>query len=261
MNAKKDLSFTIEMIEGGETVKLVYQINDIFVVFVFLRVYFMMKYFLSLSIYKTSRSARICRIFGEKIRDMFAIRSFFQEYPIKFLISLYLFWIFYFSYILRIFERIFIVPPIAVQQGIYYPNFDKFSNCYWCIFITMMTVGFGDYYPITILGKVVIYFAAVIGVILNSIVTVAFFKSLELTTNENKVYILLERLRIGQKIETINKEIVSLIMHKFVLQCRMKKSNDLFEKTKLNKIVEEINIKTMSLLKNVIQLRKYNKMI
>ncbi len=249
------------MIETGETVNLIYRVNDILVIFVFLRVYFILKYFLSLSIYKTSRAARICRMFGEKIRDIFAIRSFFQDSPIKFLLSLYIYWIFYFSYSLRITERIFIVPPIAKHLKIYYPNFNDISNCLWCIFITMMTVGFGDYYPITFLGKVIIYLAAFIGVILNSLVTVAFFKSLEFTANENKVFILLERLRIGHKIENLNKQIVQLIMYKFVIQCKIKKSTDLFEKSKLNKILEELNIKVKSHLKLVIQIRKYNYII
>jgi hypothetical protein len=124
-----------------------------------------------------------------------------------------------------------------------------------------MTVGFGDYYPITFLGKVIIYLAAFIGVILNSLVTVAFFKSLEFTANENKVFILLERLRIGHKIENLNKQIVQLIMYKFVIQCKIKKSTDLFEKSKLNKILEELNIKVKSHLKLVIQIRKYNYII
>jgi len=245
------------MIESGETVNLVYRVNDILVVFIFLRAYFIMKHILSLSIYKTSRASRICRMFGEKIRDIFAIRSFFQDNPVTFLLSLYIFWILYFSYSLRITERIFIVPPIAKQLKIFYPNFNGISNCLWCIFITMMTVGFGDYYPITILGKVIIYLAAFIGVILNSLVTVAFFKSLEFSTNENKVYILLERLRIGHKIEEMNKEIVKLIMYKFVIQCKIKNSTDLFEKSKLNKIIEELNLKVKNLLKLVVQTRKY----
>ena len=58
-------------------------------------------------------------------------------------------------------------------------NFGYYLNSIWCIVITMMTgkniycilfskVGYGDVYPITILGRIVIFFVCILGVFLIS---------------------------------------------------------------------------------------------
>jgi voltage-gated potassium channel len=44
------------------------------------------------------------------------------------------------------------------------PDFNSLANCIWWTVVTLMTVGYGDMYPVTPLGKVFAEFLMVIGV-------------------------------------------------------------------------------------------------
>ncbi len=49
------------------------------------------------------------------------------------------------------------------------PDFADFANVIWCIIITMGTVGYGDYYPTSYLGRTIAFIAAISGIILASL--------------------------------------------------------------------------------------------
>ncbi len=44
------------------------------------------------------------------------------------------------------------------------PFFATYGNCLWWTFVTMTTVGYGDVYPVTLLGKFIGAFIAVLGI-------------------------------------------------------------------------------------------------
>lgn len=47
-------------------------------------------------------------------------------------------------------------------------GFESFGNCYWTSFITMATIGYGDYIPTTFLAQLLAVMLAVLGMVLNS---------------------------------------------------------------------------------------------
>jgi voltage-gated potassium channel len=50
---------------------------------------------------------------------------------------------------------------------------EQYANCFWCVFITMATVGYGDYFPVTTAGRLVGVLAAVSGIIVSSLLIVS----------------------------------------------------------------------------------------
>ncbi len=62
-------------------------------------------------------------------------------------------------------------------------GFENYINCYWCIFITMATVGYGDYYPKTLPGRMIGLIAAASGIILTSLLIVSLSAYLTMQTN------------------------------------------------------------------------------
>ncbi len=73
-------------------------------------------------------------------------------------------------------------------------GFESYENCLWSTFITMSTVGYGDYYPKTILGRTVMIIAAIFGVFLSSLLIVSLSLYLEMIPSENKSHLILARL-------------------------------------------------------------------
>ena len=200
--------------------------------------------------FKTSRSARICKMFGEWASDTFAIRCFFDAHPFIMIFMLYSFCLTFFSFTIRIFERVYTLNDSSL------PNFDRLDNCVWCVFITMMTVGYGDYYPSTTLGRIVMFICSLSGIIFNSLVTVAFFKSLEFSSNENKAYLILQRLKVREEINSLNKEIIRICCHNFVLRFKNKKTKDIAEIQKNNQMIIKLKRELSYYVKRTTQIKR-----
>ena len=66
------------------------------------------------------------------------------------------------SYWMRIFEL-----PYGVTVGVI--TWNSYFDAFWCVIITMMTVGYGDIYPNTVFGRIVAIIAAIWGTFLISL--------------------------------------------------------------------------------------------
>ena len=91
------------------------------------------------------------------------------------------------SFMLRIVEG----PAFSVSKTMRDANidFNIFQNCIWCVLVTMTTVGYGDYYPTTNLGCLIIIVTAIIGNIIISLIIVSMQNIFMFTENEKKVSI------------------------------------------------------------------------
>ena len=65
----------------------------------------------------------------------------------------------------------------------------------------MATIGYGDYYPKTLLGRAVVFIASLMGVILSSLLIVALSNYLTMQGNEAKSHITLTRLKEQAKLK------------------------------------------------------------
>ncbi len=64
----------------------------------------------------------------------------------------------------------------------------------WNVLVTMTTIGYGDYYPISHCGRVVAIITAFWGVLDTSLFVLACLNICEFTSQEEKAFKLLERL-------------------------------------------------------------------
>jgi voltage-gated potassium channel Kch len=80
-------------------------------------------------------------------------------------------------------------PAFSVSKSMRDANidFNIFQNCIWCVLVTMTTVGYGDYYPSTNLGRLIIIITAIIGNIIISLIIVSMQNIFMFTENEKKV--------------------------------------------------------------------------
>lgn len=103
-----------------------------------------------------------------------------KENPFLFIFTLYLFSIPFFGWMLRIAER----PLIHVDKS---NNGYDYANAMWNVIITMTTVGYGDLYPKTFLGRMVTFFICIWGTCIMSLMVVAITNVFNLDSSETKV--------------------------------------------------------------------------
>lgn len=81
-----------------------------------------------------------------------------KEHPLYFVMAGYAGCTFLFGYIIRICE--YDMNDIA-GTGM---NFKPMVNSFWCAFISMTSVGYGDFYPHTLIGRIWMMVIAFVGV-------------------------------------------------------------------------------------------------
>lgn len=90
------------------------------------------------------------------------------------------------GYCLRIFER-----PLSIPSG---QDFNMMSNTIWNVLVTMTTVGYGDYYPKTNMGRIIGLIIAFWGVFIVSLFVVSLSNMFEFDSGEMKAFHLNDRL-------------------------------------------------------------------
>lgn len=136
-----------------------------------IRLYLVIRFILSFSRYRNSRMQRLCHINGTNANFMFALKCWKNDRPYTFITASLVVPLIICGYCMRMFER----PLIPVSSF----NFNDLGNCIWCIIITMATVGYGDYFPISNFGRIIGILACLWGVFIVSIMVVTLNNLLE----------------------------------------------------------------------------------
>lgn len=75
-------------------------------------------------------------------------------------------------------------------------DFDDIINCIWLIIITMTTVGYGDYFPRTLLGRGLITITAIWGNFLLSMLVITLMNTVAMEKPEEKSQLVINRLQV-----------------------------------------------------------------
>lgn len=139
------------------------------------------------------------------------IKSLFKQRPYLMLITYFTFTTTFLAYAVRMFERPFYDDPIvsSISEDDYdYQDYSLFNNAWWLIVVTMTTVGYGDYFPRTHLGRIVIILACFCGVFIVSLTVVTLTSASEFSRGEKLTYKILHRLRQRKTIERLAKYVI-----------------------------------------------------
>ena len=166
--------------DQGKQVKntIVYYLSDILFSIMFVRLYLLFRTWASYSSYTDAFSKGICRKYGFTSSVRFAIKCNFMLYP-----ELSFFVIFTTSVLLLAYEtRIYELPYIREQDEAIGAT-GSFSSTIYLVCMTIFTVGYGDVYPHTAVGKILAIVSALWGTFLISISVIAMSHIFELSTN------------------------------------------------------------------------------
>lgn len=187
------------------------------------RVYLLLKYYSFYSSWADDRAEKICNECNTLGGISFAIKAELKERPYTMVGILMILSILIFGFALRNVE-------LGFMQ---YKDISKFQdwsyawNGFWCIMITILTVGYGDFYPQTVLGRVIAVVACLWGTFLISLMVVSLTVSVEFTSQEQKAY---EELKKGEMHADLKKKALKFIKYAAKLRKFPNKREDITDK-------------------------------
>ena len=162
----------------------IFFVNDVLLcIGIFARIYLLTRTIMSVSWYTDPRAQRVCSIYGCDATNNFAIKCMMKVYSHRVLAISLVISVLIFAFNLRLFER-----PLSESTG---QDFNSMINSIWNILITMTTVGYGDLFPKSNVGRLVGILCAFWGVIYVSLFVVALTNMLEFDSPEKKAFMLL----------------------------------------------------------------------
>mmetsp|Transcript_12912 Transcript_12912/g.13012 ORF Transcript_12912/g.13012 Transcript_12912/m.13012 type:complete len:244 (-) Transcript_12912:17-748(-) len=128
--------------------------------------------------YQNPIAMRYCEKYDVPLNPHFSLKCYVNQHPMAMLfIFLLIPGTLIFASAMRVFERP-MRNPIT--------DFDYPGNAVWNVVVTIFTIGYGDFFPITNLGRITIALSAFLGSIILSFLFVTLTKVFTLTTNEEK---------------------------------------------------------------------------
>jgi len=197
------INFTFNMTVLGQVIT--YSALDIISIIMTLRAYLIFRLFALYSRWTKGPAAYACQINECNANTMFALKAGFKERPYIYLISTMFLGTIILGLCVRSVERPFYLTFPPEKNKIYseprYQDFNSVWNVFWLVFVTMATVGFGDYYPVTTFGRVIIAIAALAGIFNTSMVVYVLALSSSLDDSENKAFEVIRKLKEKAKVK------------------------------------------------------------
>ncbi|CAG9314567.1 unnamed protein product [Blepharisma stoltei] len=195
---------------------------DMLVLIVMLgRVYLIWRIAANYSSWNDEKAEEICNSCLCEGGVNFAIKAELKERPYTVVSIVLLLSILTFGVALRTAERPFMKVSLK--------NWDYMWNGMWCIVITMTTVGYGDFFPSTHLGRLIDVIACFWGTFLVSLMVVSLTISSEFTPQERKAY---DKIKRDESEEDIKVKAINAIKCAIKLRIFLKKNPYASEKQK-----------------------------
>ena len=124
---------------------------------------------LTLSGFESMRTVVVSTRSGVKLDEEVAVRAIFKRHAIPATLSAYVFIVAVLSYCMHTAERIVCDSAEFVENGFCADSAMDLSywlNCVWLIFVTSLTIGYGDLTPVTHLGRGVAVTGGLVGICL-----------------------------------------------------------------------------------------------
>lgn len=170
-----------------------YQANDYLLFCMFLRFYLPIRFILMITTFMNPRSQRICNMNGCEANYMFAIKALMKKIPYTVITISMSTSVVILGFCLRMFER-----GLSEASG---QDFNNVLNSFWNVFVTMTTVGYGELYPKTGMGRFVGIIICMWGVFIVSFFVVTVNNMLNFTSNEDKAYQILMKLSFKEELK------------------------------------------------------------
>ena len=199
---------------------LIYPLSSLFNAILSFRILFILKLFNIYSLYRKPTQEKILMKHGIMPNFLFDLKAYHKKYPLYSLFILFIATIYIFGLLLRYFEIYYWEGATQYRQLWNYR-----WNSFWCVFISMTTVAFGDLFPKTYIGRIIIIFATIIGIYFIFMTMTLISQKSILSDTELKAYKLINRLIYRNLLKDVNANIIYHSLKMIQLRKKFKKKN------------------------------------
>ena len=158
---------------------------DLFIsAFILTRIYLLFKFYANYSKWGGVFASMVCSECNAKGGFHFTYKAGIKERSFTFVIIIMGFTILIFGYALRNSEISFVryVPEK------YFQDWTRIINGFWFMTTNILLLGYGDYYPTTLLGRIIAFCTCIWGIILEGILIKAIIEHLKMESKEEAAY-------------------------------------------------------------------------
>lgn len=168
-----------------------YCINDLLTILSFVKIIPIVRLLARVYFFRDILIQRVLDQYETKETFIFTFNGVLKRKPQKFLLISLIISVFIFAFIIRVAETPYLLANY--DENAYHLEYITFL---WLTFITMSTVGYGDVYPVTSLGRFLTFILCIWGLFLMSIIVIILFQSLELSYEEQMSLLIFNKLKI-----------------------------------------------------------------
>lgn len=176
---------SILTLNGYENSEFYLPVNDLLTALSVLRIYVFIRAGLILTPYGSTRcnelnnlANRLCKMYGCKADFGFSLKCMFKDNPL-FLIGAF----FTISSMIFAFQIYLVERRAAYLLTGTIGMSNNYTNALWLVLMTITTVGYGDYFPHTSFGRIIILFVAIWGTFIVSMMVVVVSNTLTMEKN------------------------------------------------------------------------------
>ena len=199
---------------------IIYPFSSLFNAILTLRILFILKLINIYSLYRKPAQEKILMKNGIKPNFIFDLKAYHKKYPFYSLIIIFVLIVYIFGNLLRYFEMYYWEGATQYRQF-----WNYHWNSFWCVFISMTTVAFGDLYPSTHIGRILIIIATIIGIYFIFMSMTLITQKSILSDTELKAYKLINRLRYRTLLKDVNANIIYHSLKMIQLRKKFKKKD------------------------------------
>ena len=183
------------------SIRYIYSLNSLMLPFTFFKLYNIGRMYLMLSKFNSKISKTICQTHKIASGFFFTIKSEIILSPIKIGIACVFIVVIIFSFLVRNSENLGfdIKKGIVGNKGL--NDLQNLMNNIWMIVITITGVSYGDKYPRTNLGRIIVFIVCLIGMLLIGFSIAIISENINFNENEQKAFSKLKKIFSPENIE------------------------------------------------------------
>lgn len=154
---------------------------------------------------------------------MFVLRCTFKKNPFRFLIGYLITVTALAAYAIRLFERAYYsTSPVIDSSQSSYQDYNDYLNVLWLTAATMTTVGYGDYFCKSHLGRLATVIASMLGLLGISLMLVSIKEQTKLNQHQALSYEFIYKLQAREKIRHHSAIMLTESLRAHMLRKRLK---------------------------------------